>query len=93
MMDEGMELIEQKIRQAIAVIERLRAENENLKKEVARISEEMQKLKESTSVMNVERKVIKDKINSAVTMLDRVNLDDVLDSIADEVKEETSKGN
>ena len=89
MMNEGMEVIEKKIQQAIALIERLKEENENLKNEIARLQEEIRQLREETGLMQEERAELKGKIDSAVSMLDKVDLDDVLDSIAEEVVEET----
>ena len=89
MIDEGMELIEKKIQQAISLIGILKEENQNLKNEIARLQEEIRRLKEEAGAMQEERTELKDKIDSAVSMLDKVDLDDVLDSIAEEVAEET----
>ncbi len=91
MMNEGMEMIEKKIQQAIALIERLKEENENLKNEIARLQEENRQLREEAGAMQSEREELKGKIDSAVSMLDKVDLDDVLDSIAEEVAEETEE--
>ncbi len=89
MMNEGMEVIEKKIQQVIALIERLRKENANLKNEVGGLREQIQQLQEAAGAMQSEREELKGKIDSAVSMLDKVDLDDVLDSIAEEVAEET----
>ena len=89
MIDEGIKLIEQKVQQAITLIGRLKEENKNLKKEIIRLQDEVQRLKEERSAMQDERTAVKDKIDSAVLMLDKVDLDDVLESLADEVVNET----
>ena len=89
MIDEGIQLIEQKVQQAIALIGRLREENKNLKKEIVRLRDEVQLLKEEARTIQDERKSLKDKIDSAVSMLDKVDLDDVLESMAEEVVNET----
>jgi hypothetical protein len=68
MIDEGMELIQKRVQQAIGLIERL---------------------KEEANALREEREVIKGKIDTAVSMLDNVQLDDMLESIAEEVVEET----
>ena len=64
----------------------------NLKNEIARLQEEIRQLREETGAMQEERTELKGKIDSAVSMLDKVDLDDVLDSIAEEVVEETEEG-
>jgi predicted RNase H-like nuclease (RuvC/YqgF family) len=89
MIDEGMELIQKRVQQAIGLIERLREENQNLKNEIARMQDEIQQLKEEANALREEREVIKGKIDTAVSMLDNVQLDDMLESIAEEVVEET----
>ena len=89
MMDEGMQTIEKKIQQAVTLIERLKEENQNLKSQIAKLQEEIAQLKEAASTMQNEREELKGKIDSAVSMLDKVDLDNVLDSIAEEVIEET----
>lgn len=91
MIDEGMALIEQKIRQAIALIQRLRKENEEFKKEIAKLQGEIQQLNEAANTMQAEREMLKRKIGSAVSMLDKVDLDDVLESMAEEVAKETEE--
>ena len=89
MIDEGIKLIEQKVQQAITLIGRLKEENKNLKKEIIRLQDEVQRLKEERSAMQDERTAVKNKIDSAVSMLDKVDLDDVLESLAEEVVNET----
>jgi len=89
MMNAGMEIIERKIQQVIALIDRLKEENQNLKDEITGLREENLQLKEETNTMQEERAELKGKIDSAVSMLDKVDLDDVLDSIAEEVTKET----
>ncbi len=89
MLDEGIELIEQKVQQAIALIGKLRQKNENLKQEMAGLRDEIQQLKEEASTMQDERTVLRGKIDSAVSMLDKIDLDDVLESMAEEVVKET----
>ena len=89
MMDSGMAIIEEKIQRAVTLIERLKEENQKLKNEIAGLQAEIQQLKEETGTMQEERAELKDKIDSAVSMLDKVDLDDVLDSIAEEVTKET----
>lgn len=91
MIDEGMALIEQKIRQAIALIQKLRKENEELKKEITKLQGEIQQLNEAANIMQAEREMLKHKIGSAVSMLDKVELDDVLESMAEEVAKETEE--
>jgi len=91
-MDEGIRIIERKIQRAVVLIERLKEENQNLKNEIAKLQKENQRLKEETGAMQEERSELKDKIDSAVSMLDKVDLDDVLDSIAEEVTKETEEG-
>ena len=91
MSEEGLALIEGKIQQAIALIERLKTENENLKKEIVKLQDEIQQLKEEASIVNDERESLKEKIDSAVSRLDKVNLDDVRESIAEEVTKETEE--
>ncbi len=88
-MDEAMEIIERKIQRVIALVDRLKEENQSLKNEIAGLQEEIQQLKEETGTMQEERAELKSKIDSAVSMLDKVDLDDVLDSIAEEVTKET----
>ncbi len=90
MMDSGMAIIEEKIQRAVALIERLKEENQKLKNEVTGLQAEIQRLKEETGTMQEERAELKNKIDSAVSMLDKVDLDDVLDSIAEEVTKETA---
>jgi len=90
MADEAMELIEKRIRQAIALIERLRDENENLRNQITRMQDEIQLLKEKSKALAEEREEIKGKIDTAVSMLDKVDLEDVLDNMADEVAEEAA---
>ncbi len=89
MADEGTELIQRRIQQAVTLIERLREENANLKDRIAQMQDEIQKLKEEVNQMKAEKEEIKGKIDTAVLMLDRVDLDDMLDDMAKEVAEET----
>jgi len=89
MADEGIEFLQRRVQQAVALIERLKGENENLKNEIARMQDEIQRLKEETNEMKEEREEIKGKIDTAVSMLDKVDLEDVLDDMAKEVVEET----
>ena len=42
--------------------------------------------------MKVERAAIKEKINTAASMLDKVDLEDMLEKLAEEVKEEAKDG-
>lgn len=90
MTDEGMELIQKKVEQAIMLIQRLREENKNLKSEISRLQDEIQKLKEEANQMRAERSAIKEKINTAASMLDKVDLEDMLEELAEEVSEETN---
>lgn len=89
MMDSEMAIIEEKIQRVVTLIERLKEENQKLKSEIAGLQAENRQLKEETGTMQEERAELKDKIDSAVSMLDKVDLDDVLDSIAEEVTKET----
>ncbi len=89
MMDEGIGTIEKKIQQAVTLIERLKAENQNLKNQIASLQEELAQLRDAAGTMQEEREELKGKIDSAVSMLDKADLDNVLDSIAEEVIEET----
>jgi FtsZ-binding cell division protein ZapB len=74
MIDEGMEILQRRVQQAIGLIERLREENQNLKNEIARMQDEMQQLKEEANSLRNERESIKGKIDTAMSMLDNVDL-------------------
>ena len=74
MTEEGMELLQKRVQQAIGLIGRLREENENLKNEIARIQDEIQHLREEANAMREERDAIKGKIDTAMSMLDNVDL-------------------
>ena len=76
MIDEGIGLIQKRVQLAIGLIERLREENENLKKEIARMQDEIQELKEEANAMREEREAIKGKIDVALSMLDKVDLEE-----------------
>ncbi len=89
MTDEGMDLLQKRVQQAIGLIERLREENQNLKDHIVQMQDQMQKLKEEANAMKKEREEIKGKINTATSMLDKVDLEDMLDEVAKEVAEET----
>jgi predicted RNase H-like nuclease (RuvC/YqgF family) len=91
MMDENMEFLQKRVQQAIGLIERLKEENQNLKNQLARMQDEIQQLKEEANALREERELIKGKIDTAVSMLDKVDLDDVLESIAEEVAEEAAE--
>ena len=67
----------------------LLTENNKLRKGMNQ--EQIQQLQEETGAMKSEREELKGKIDSAVSMLDKVDLDDVLDSIVEEVVEETDE--
>jgi FtsZ-binding cell division protein ZapB len=90
--EEGMELIQKRVEQAIALIQRLKEENQNLILEINRLQDEIQKLKQEANQMRAERVAIKEKINTAASMLDKVDLEDMLERLAEEVTEE-SKNN
>lgn len=90
--DEGIELIQKKFEQAIAIVQRYKEENENLKKEISRLEDEIQRLKQETKQMINERSAIKEKISAATSMLDKVDIEDMLEKLADEVTEETKNG-
>jgi len=92
LMDEGIELIKNRVEQAVALIQRLKEENENLKKKISSLEDEIQQLKQETKQMRDERSAIKEKINTAASMLDQVDLENMLEKLADEVSEETKNG-
>ena len=75
-MDEGMEFLQSRVQQAIELIGRLREENENLKNEIARIQDEMQQLREEANALREEREAIKGKVDTALSMLDEVDLEE-----------------
>ena len=91
MSDEGMQLIYTKVQQAVALIQRLREENGNLKKEIIRMQDEIQCLMEQINVLKGEREEIKGKIGAALSKVDEADMDDVLETIADEVEEESEE--
>ena len=76
MIDEGMELLQSRVQQAIELIERLRKENENLKNKIARMQNEIQQLKEEADALKEEKEAIRGKIDTAVSMLDEVDLEE-----------------
>jgi len=89
MTDEGMDLLQKRAQQAIGLIERLREENQNLKNRIVQMQDEIQELKEEANAMKKERQEIKGKIDTATSMLDKVDLESMLDEVAKEVAEET----
>jgi predicted RNase H-like nuclease (RuvC/YqgF family) len=89
MTDEGMDLLQKRVQQAIGLIERLREENQNLKDRIVQMQDEIQRLKEEANAMKKEREEIKGKIDTATSMLDKVDLENMLDEVAKEVAEET----
>jgi len=91
MVEEGMELIYKKVQQAVALIQRLREENENLKNEIVRMQDEIQKLKEEAKTLREGKQAINGVVKSALSTLDEAGLDDVLETIADKVEEESEE--
>jgi len=91
MLDERMESIHKKVQQAVALIQRLKEEKENLRNEIVRMQDEIQKLKEEANALKEEREAIKGKIDAALSTLDEVDLEDVLETMADEVEEEAEE--
>ncbi len=91
MLDERMESIYRKVQQAVALIQRLKEEKENLRNEIVRMQDEIQKLKEEANALREEREAIKGKIDAALSTLDEVDLEDVLETMADEVEEEAEE--
>ncbi len=91
MLDERMESIYKKVKQAVALIQRLKEEKENLRNEIVRMQDEIQKLKEEANALREEREAIKGKIDAALSTLDEVDLEDVLETMADEVEEEAEE--
>lgn len=89
MEDAGMLLIQKRIDQAIEFIQKLKEENKSLKEEISRLQDENQKLKQEANQMLMERAAIREKINTAASMLDKVDLENMLDKLAEEVKEES----
>ncbi|MBD3182883.1 cell division protein ZapB [Candidatus Poribacteria bacterium] len=89
MADEGMELLQKKVQQAVTLIEKLREENNNLKDQIAEMEELIQEMKQEVELMKSERSTIKGKIDNAVSMLDKVDVDNMLEDMAKEVKAET----
>jgi len=90
MEDAGMLLIQKRIDQAIDIIQKLKEENQSLKKEISKLQDENQKLKQEANQMIMERAAIKEKINTAASMLDKVDLEDMLEKLAEEVTEESN---
>ena len=80
MIGEGMEFLQGRVQQAIELIGRLRAENENLRNEMARIHDEIQQLREEANALREEREAIKGKIDTAVSMLDEVDLEETTEA-------------
>jgi uncharacterized coiled-coil DUF342 family protein len=89
MTDEGMDLLQKRVQQAIGLVERIREENQNLKNRIVQMQDEIQKLKEEANALKKEREEIKGKIDTATSMLDKVDLENMLDEVAKEVAEET----
>jgi len=92
MMDEGMEFLQRRVQQAIELIGRLREENQNLKNEIARMQDELQQLREEANVLRGEREAIKDKIDTAMSMLDQVDLGEEARATGTEGEDHPAKG-
>ena len=76
MEDDAIDKLRKRINQAIGILEKLKDENSNLKTKIAITEDEIYKLRDEVKILKDEREQIKIKVDSATSMLDRLNLEE-----------------
>ncbi len=74
MEDDAIENLHNRIKQVISVLDKLIDENLNLKSKITSMEDEIYKLRDEIRIFKEEREAIKAKIDSAILMLDELNL-------------------
>jgi predicted RNase H-like nuclease (RuvC/YqgF family) len=76
MEDDAIDKLSRRINQTIGILEKLKDENSNLKSQIATMEDEIYKLRDEAKILKDEREQIKIKVDSATSMLDRLNLEE-----------------
>ena len=79
MEDGEIELLQKRVEQVVGLIERLKEENANLKSQIVKMQDEIQHLKEEANDLKEEREEVKSKVDTAISMLDQVDLEEELE--------------
>lgn len=80
MIDESMQVLQKRVQQVAGLIDRLKEENTNLKSKIAKLEDEIQNLKEELNVMRKEREQIKNKIDDATSMLESLDIEELMNT-------------
>lgn len=78
MIDESMQILQKRVQQVAGLMDRLKEENANLKIKIAKLEDEIQSLKEQLDVMRREREQIKSKIDNATSMLESLDIEELI---------------
>ncbi len=76
MEDDAIDKLRGRINQAIGILAKMKDENSSLKTKMATMEDEIYKLRDEVKILKDEREQIKIKVDSATSMLDRLNLDE-----------------
>ena len=76
MEEDAIDKLRKRVNQAIGILEKLKDENSNLKSKIATMEDEIYKLRDEVKILKDEREQIKVKVDSATSMLDRLNLEE-----------------
>lgn len=76
---ESSRLLEERVKKAIALINKLRADNTELTERLQLVNNHNEELQELLSKSSADTAVIEEAINSALESLDELNLDDMGD--------------